>query len=43
MPQIHDGVYIWLGLMWVDETDLTALLGCHTVERLAVPSRCALC
>lgn len=43
MPQVHDGVYTWLGLMWVDETDLTALLGYHTVERLPVPLRWALC
>lgn len=39
MPLVHDGVHAWLGLMWADETDLTALLGYHTVEKLAAPSR----
>ena len=33
----HDGVYTWLDLMWADETDLTVLLGCHTVEGLLHP------
>lgn len=38
-----DGVYTWLGLVLVDDTDLTAFPGSHIVERLVTLSRWAPC